>query len=134
MEKITVKKTKLVKILLKNRENHRKVFEEALEGYKEAVIAHLEKNLEDAKANRNPAGWLRFSLIQPVDQTKNYDTALRMLEMHTKPEIELQEHEFRQYVEDEWNWSRSWAMSNQHYIKSAAGTTVLAKYSGHGDD
>jgi len=113
MEELVVKKADLLEIVKKNREQHRKVFEEALEGYQNAVIKHLQDMLKKAKQGLKLD--LRIHLVQPQDQTKDYDRVIKALEMSTKEEIEMDEREFAQYVMDDWDWSNQFWTNNSIY-------------------
>jgi len=57
-------------------------------------------------------------LIQPKDYTGEYDRAIKMLEMSVDETIEITSAEFQNFVQDIWNWSRDWALSNSGYVKS----------------
>ena len=93
-----IKKEELLTTLKANRATHRKIFEEALEGYRKEVISQLEQRLTDAKKNKRVD--LVVRLVQPVDQTGEYDRAIRLLEMTINKEVELSENEFDQLVMD----------------------------------
>lgn len=127
MKAIRVSKAKLLATLQTNRLNHRKIFEEAIEGYKQAVISELERRLNDAKANKKVS--LYFQLTQPVDQTKDYDRAIGMLTMSLDTEIELTEQDFACYVLDDWGWKRQFLTSNSFYSKTAADTIAAQGFS-----
>lgn len=118
MENIKVKKEDLLKVLRDNRAKHRQIYEEAIEGYRKTVITEFERRLEDAKAGRKID--IRFSLPQPQDQTKDYDRAIGMLEMTIEDVIQLQEHEYQQYVMDDWSWKQNFLTSNSTYSGTAA--------------
>lgn len=118
MESIKVKKEELLNVLRENRTKHRQIFEEAIEGYRKTVIAEFERRLDDAKAGRKID--IRFTLPQPVDQTKDYDRAIGMLEMTIDDVIHLEEIEYRQYVMDDWSWKQSFLTSNSTYSGTAA--------------
>lgn len=122
MENIKVQKQQLLVTLRVNREKHRAIFMEALDGYKAAVIKALESSLEKAKNGQRIL--LHFQLQEPADQTKDYDRVIRMLEMSVDDLIELDEHSFTQYVMDDWNWKRQFLTSNSAY--SATATSLLA--------
>jgi hypothetical protein len=59
--------------------------------------------------------------VEPVDQTREYNKVIRMLEMSTEDVIELQEHEFSQYVLDDWGWKGQFLASNSAYSSTAMG-------------
>lgn len=105
--------------LRENREKHSRIVKEAKEGYlvkaKEAIAAKLEL-LEKGKIVS-----LVFGLKMPVDHTGEYDTMIKMLEMHTQPTIELNADEVRQFVLDEWQWMQDFLVSNSPYSGTARG-------------
>lgn len=117
MKIVRVKKAELLAILQKNRAEHREIFLEAQEGYKKTVIAELEKALEEARSGKKITRGISFAT--PVDQTKDYDRAIRMIEMSTEDIIELTENDFAQYVMDDWSWKNTFAFSNAHYSRKA---------------
>lgn len=117
METVKLEKKELLVVLKQNRTDHRKIFEEALEGFRVKAIEYLEKRLEAAKAGQKFG--LQFDLIQPEDHTKDYDRIIRMLEMSTDAVVEMTQHEFSMYVQDEWLWQRNWLHSNSAYTASA---------------
>lgn len=118
MENITVKKADLLKTLTANRNKHREVFEQALEGYRDAVIEALEKRLDDARKGRKID--LRLYFQEPADQTKDYDRAIAMLNMSVEDKVNLSERDFAQYVLDDWAWKEQWIGSNSAYVMAAA--------------
>ena len=76
---MTFHKSQLLTIIKENRDKHRAVFEEAQAGYRTKVIEELDKRLADARAGRRIDTFI--SLTEPVDQTRNYDRVIKMLEM-----------------------------------------------------
>lgn len=117
MEKITVKKTELLKVLKKNRAEHRKIYEEAVEGYRRLVIGEFTRRLDDAKQGRKIDTVLRVT--EPRDQTKDYDRAIRMIEMDTSDVVSLNEEDFANYVMDDWGWMQNFLLSNSAYSATA---------------
>lgn len=113
MNEIKVNKTELLAALTKNRTEHREIFLEAQENYRKAVIAELERSLADARAGRQIR--VNITLVSPVDQTKDYDRAIRMLHMSMDNIIELDQQEFSSYVLDDWSWKRQFTASNINY-------------------
>lgn len=124
MQSIKVKRLELLDTLRANRENHRKVFLEASEGYREAAIAELDKSLEAAK--RGERIRRSIGLAEPMDQTREYDRAIRMLEMSVDTEITLSDRDFQQFVMDDWAWKEQFSASNRAYVKSGFATSYLA--------
>ncbi|MCZ6654841.1 MAG: hypothetical protein O7D91_17670 [Planctomycetota bacterium] len=118
MQKVTVRKSELLEALKENRAQHRKIFEEACEGFRVEACRLLKQKLDDAKEGRRIN--LSFSLTQPVDQTREYDQVIRMCEMSLDDQIELENHEFQQFVMDRWDWRDQFLMSNSRYSATAS--------------
>lgn len=129
MKDIKVKKAHLLEKLKANRDEHRKIFLEALDGYRKKCIELLDAEL--AKAKNGKQFHMYFSLTQPVDQTKDYDRAIKMLEMSVEDEVSLSELDFSNYVLDDWQWKRNFLSSNRAYSTTAA---LLAGQMGEGED
>lgn len=118
MKEIKVVKTLLLDILKKNRDAHRKIFEEAQEGYRSQAIKLFEAELVRAKAGKRFQ--VSFSLVQPSDQTKDYDRVIGMLEMDTEHDVLLSEKDYQSYVLDDWQWKQNFLFSNSSYSDTAA--------------
>lgn len=118
MNTIRIKKTELVGIIEQNKREHREIFLQAQNKYRERVIAELDSRLERARAGKNPALRELTMIIEPQDHTGEYERALKMLGLSVDDVIELDEQRFRCLVQDEWEWSRQWAMSNSGYVSS----------------
>jgi len=128
MKAIKVDKVTLIKTLEQNRQKHRAIFEEALEGYKTAIIAWLEKRLELVKQGKIINHYIQME--QPKDQTKDYDRAIGMLKLSLDKQIELTEQDYSQYVLDDWSWKKQFLHSNSAYSKTA---TDMIAASGESD-
>ncbi len=113
MNQVIVKKADLLTVIEANREKHRHVFLEAQGNYRRMAIEELERTLEDARRGK------RFNRIltleAPQDMTKHYDRVIGMLKAHTEPTIEVTAIEYRNYVQDDWNWSQTWANNTRQY-------------------
>lgn len=117
MEQVKVKKGNLLKILVENRKKHQADFEKANEDYQVALVGILTDKLRDAKAGK-PVGHA-ISLQAPTNQIKDYDRAIRMLQLTTDKVIKLQEQEFSELVQDEWQWKNQFYASN-NMLRTAA--------------
>ena len=115
MREIKVNKAELLKKLRENRNEHRAIFEEALEGYRAEAIRLLDKALADAKKGRKIITYIH--LQEPVDQTKDYDRAIGMLEMCVDNEITVTSQEYAQYVMDDWSWKEQFLATNTFYTE-----------------
>ena len=117
MENIKVDKAKLIATLSENRAKHRKIFDEACDGYQKAVIKELEAQLNSAKAGIRRS--IYISIPAPVDQTKEYDRAIAMLKMSVDDHTLLSERDFQCYVLDDWDWKQKFLASNSAYSRRA---------------
>jgi hypothetical protein len=113
MKTVKIAKAELIKVLKINRDAHHSIFLEALDGYRKEVIKQLEKSLDDAKAGKKVRQTLE--LVEPMNQTKDYDRAIRMLEMSIESVVDITEHEFQCYVQDDWSWKSQFVGSNINY-------------------
>lgn len=118
MEKITVKKDDLLGKLRENRDDHRRIFEEALAGFGREVAMQLERTLRDIRAGRNRD--VRVYASVPKDHTNDYNRAIAMIEMSIGDDITLSESDFAQYVMDDWGWQDQF-LSNSYGSKTATG-------------
>lgn len=125
MENVTVNKETLLEELRRNREEHQQIFEEACEGYKTECINQLEEHLENVRSGK--VFRVVVSLPTPEEHTKDYDRAIKMLEMSVQDEIVIDEYSFQCYVMDDWQWKRAFLTSNAGY--SATAGTSLSKLS-----
>ena len=66
---------------------------------------------------------LYFKLEPPQDHTTIYESVVHMLETTTESEITLGADEFRQLVEDSWDWQNSFLHSTVAYSASARSKT-----------
>lgn len=115
MNTVKVKTSALLETLRTNRTAHRDTFEKAVVGYRKAAVAEIEGMLSDAREGRR----IRRSvtLIEPMDQTKDYDRVIKMLEMSVDAEMEISEGEFAQYVCDDWAWKNQFRTSTMSYVQ-----------------
>lgn len=114
MDTITVRKDDLIKTLKENRDAHREQFLRAQSAYRMAMIEELDRALDEAKRGKTIKR--AFALPVPEDHTDDYDTAIAMLEWHTKDAVELSQREFMTYVENKWGWLTSFAANTQSYL------------------
>ena len=124
----TVRKTEILAVLQGNRARHRRVFEAAIDGYREEGTRRLEKLLETLRAGKLPAVTIHLPL--PQDHTRDYDRVIKMIEMDTGDTWTMSEQDFARYVEDDWDWKRHFLTTSSAY---AAGS-VKAEYGDFDED
>lgn len=105
--------------LKKGREEHKKLLKEAQAGYKKRVVEELEKALKEARAGTG----FRTSihLIVPCSYLKEYDNALALLEATRRAgtkKVELDAHEYEQFVRNIWSWTNQFRSSASAYVAS----------------
>jgi len=122
MDSIKVKKSQLLEVLKKNKEAHREIFLEAVDGYRKQVTKLLEERLWMIKQGKKIN--LYFGLTEPVDQTKDYERAIGMLQMSLDEVVELSERDYQCYVLDDWSWKNQFLASNALYSSTAAATVA----------
>ena len=106
-------------ILRKNKTEHSDMVKEARVGYVDQAREKLEVELK-----RVATGYLKglyVHLDPPRDYTSQYETVIKMLEMHSHELITLNANEVRMFIEDKWDWSKDFIGTNSAYsCKTAA--------------
>lgn len=123
LQTVRVNKDELLKRIKKNRADHRQIYEEAMDGWKKAVIDELEKMHADALKGKDFR--LAVRLERPEDHTDEYDTIIELLEMSLDDELELPYNEFANYALDKWGWQGRFLSMSASY----GSTGALAKTS-----
>ncbi len=111
----------VLKALRENRSKHKQIVDEAKEGYSQKAADLLKKKLDEVLASSGRfIEPLKFSIPLPVDQTKAYDVAIKMLELSQEPIIELTAQQVQHFVLDDWEWKGEFMTSNKMYSATAA--------------
>jgi hypothetical protein len=118
MDEIVVTKSKLIAIMKDNREKHHEIVLEAQAGFRAKVIERLDEMLKIAAAGKKID--INVGLQLPQDYTHEYDTVIGMLELDINPEVKLDYTQYKNWVMDEWQWSRQFTTSNASYSATAA--------------
>ncbi|KKN13754.1 hypothetical protein LCGC14_1003040 [marine sediment metagenome] len=116
---MTFKVEDLREIVEKNRDEHRQIFTEAIEGYRMQAVEEIEALLKRA-TDGSAAFEVRLSLPLPKDHTREYNAVIEMLRLTSDVEVGLNQQEFTQYVMDDWDWMRDFLVSNAAYSMTAA--------------
>jgi hypothetical protein len=114
MHEITVDKADLIAKIQANRDEHRSMFIKAQERYREAMIAELDRALEEAREGKKIRR--SFSLPVPEDHTDEFNTAIEMLEWDQRDSVELDHRDFARFVQNRWEWQASFAANTQSYL------------------
>lgn len=114
METVKIKKSELLEVLRKNRNVHRAIFEEAQKGYRKEAIRLLDVALKDAREGRKINTYIKLNT--PINQTADYDRAIKMIEMSVDDVVGIDETDFACYVLDDWNWKNQFLTTNSAYL------------------
>lgn len=115
MQKVTVKKVDLLEKVKQNREEHLAEYKEAKEKMVEEIRNYHEQQLLVINSGSIEFD-TNYNFLEPENHEKDYDQVITMLEMSTEEVIELTNHEFAQYVMDEWGWKDAFKMINSTYL------------------
>lgn len=118
MDEITVNKAKLIATMKENRERHHAIVLEAQTGFRVKVIERLDEMLKLAASGQKIN--LNVGLAMPEDHTDEYDTVIGMLELDINETVLLDMTQYRQWVQDQWGWQRSFTTTNAYYSATAA--------------
>ena len=113
--------------MLKNRDEHCKIFEEALDGYRKTAISELETILERARTGKRVVE-VSVHLPMPRDHTREYDAVIKMLELTADATVLLDQQEFTQYVMDDWDWMRDFLVASRTYGSEIAAEGLQRRY------
>lgn len=123
--KITAKTEEVLAALVKNREAHAKIVQEARVGYVKAAREALQKELTRLETAKGRVV-VTFVLQPPQDHTKVYDTAIEMMKLHTEKTVVLDSTQVRTLMMDQWDWKRHFLLANSAYSGTAAETVGSA--------
>jgi hypothetical protein len=109
---ITVKKSKLIRQIQANKENHIYEYKKAVEAYKVEALRQLNELIKKVEQ-----GDLRIqlNLITPIDNTENYEKIIEMFEWEIENTVVLEQDEFNEYVLDETEFAVQAKFSNTMY-------------------
>lgn len=116
MKSVKINKSELLTIVRDNKTKHVAEALEAVTDYKDAVLKICQDNLKLAKSgDLEKIQNIQHIPSKPTSYEADYSNAIRMLELSVEDVIELDENEFKQLVQDEWTWKRSFSVSNMMY-------------------
>lgn len=106
MKSISVRKESLIERLVENREKHKKEFNELNVKYHSALRKEFEDRLNKINAGINLTSHDHYIRNVPVPEnhTDDYTRAIDMLNWDENDRVELNEDDFRRYIQDDWDW------------------------------
>jgi hypothetical protein len=118
---VSIKRTKLLEILGKNRDEHTKIYLEACTAYKKEMVKYLQNMIKKVnQAEDGEAIKVYIGLPCPEEHTDDFDRVMDMMEVDTRDIIELDEREAAQYISNKWGWVGSFTTNTMSY----SGTTT----------
>lgn len=114
---IRVETQQLKDILTDNKAKHAESYRLALEGYVDAVKDELTEKLARLNEGKRVEPYSKHR--EPESHLSDYDDLIGMLSLAMDDMIELDQQEYRQYVNDDWAWKQSWLASNSGYTEAA---------------
>jgi len=118
MDTITVNKKDIIKALEKNKAKHIKAYEKAVKDYDKNARKQLKEF--EKKLDKGMMG-MRLNLTTPDNKSHRYTKLISMFNLELRDEIELTQHQFDEFIHDEFGWAIS-AYSNN----TTVGTSFLS--------
>ena len=116
MNEIKMDREQLLGIVRENLKKHLTDYAEAVEDYKVGALKVATSNLKIAKTGEIDKFHQIKGLPQrPVSYEKEYNRAIRMLELSVDEEIMIEQDTFNQLVLDEWHWKNSFVAASALY-------------------
>ena len=116
MRSVKIDKKKLLAIVRENKEKHIAEYNESVADFKDLAIRITTKNLEIVNTgDLDKIAKLKAVPAAPVSHEKEYERAIRMLELSVEKEIEVEEDIFNQLVLDERAWKHQFVASASLY-------------------
>lgn len=123
MKEVKVKRQELLEIVKNNMKLHAQEYKESCDGYREQALARIEEAVDRLKrqvmalreGEAVGLAAIHFSLPAPISHLREYEQAMKMLEMSVDEDISISEEDFGRYVMDEWDWKDSWEQTKLAY-------------------
>lgn len=117
-DSVRVNKIKVLETLKSNKEMHHKEFEEAIEGWITKAQDNVTAILIELKANNARDVKLDIHLPKPISFEKEYEKAIKMIELEVRDEIDISKHDFERFFLDEWEWKDAFLSNTVMYKKA----------------
>jgi len=131
MDKVQISKDELIAVLTKNRDQHKRDYEDALGGYRLVAESKLKKVLKKIKSGEKFSLYFN-DLHEPDSHVKEYQNVIDMLGICFDVNVSISMEDYLKYYKNEWNWCSQWQFSNSGYVTlynmSGVGSADIAKY------
>ena len=114
LDTVKVDRGKLLETLKENKARHVAEYDEAVVEYRKAAEKALRKRaieIRDGETLKKEVD----GLPAPLSFADDYDRAIAMTEWSESETLDLDEHTFRSWVLDEWNWRVQFAGTTSLY-------------------
>ena len=125
---ITANVDEVLDALRTNLTEHKEIVTEARRGYLDKAQTMLGKRMAQLRSGKLVR--LDFSLSPPTDHSRDFETVIRMLELHAgahvtseaspKATIELKATDVQRFVLNDWSWARDFFVANSAYSDKSA--------------
>lgn len=116
MRYVKVDKVELLEIVRENKKKHIKEYDESVKDYKKAAVKIAKEHVELAKTgDLEQIAKIKAMPGKPTSYEKEYDRAIRMLELSVEDQLEIESDVFNQLVLDEWAWKNMFVASGALY-------------------
>lgn len=116
---IRIDKGKLIEVLANNREKHKAEYDDAVAKYEVCFEEKKEKYIKYLKKVKPNSAYKHFSEPpKPISHLNDYDTIINMLNLTVDSVISLDRKQFKNYVEDEWDWSNQFKFVTSGYANN----------------
>ena len=124
---VTIEKSKLLAKLKENREEHKRIYEQALVNWEKAVKQNILAVIYEFNAKKHLNLSKITQLSKPVSYVTEYDDAIQLVEWTESDTITLEQREFNQYVLDKWQWMRNFAANSTAYLDEFSNKSLQSK-------
>ena len=127
IQEIPVEKNRLIAKLQENKETHSRQYKEAMEGFKDAVLEDLAKQIKtlqtwvekvEASTPEQISKRVPVTCQRPENHTSDYEEVIDMMNWTTEKEVKLSTTDFNAYVRDNWDWRQTFASTHMAYNKA----------------
>lgn len=116
MNEIKMDRKELLKIVKENLKKHLVDYAESVEDYKAGALKVAAANLKIAKTGEiDKFNQIKSLPQRPFSYEKEYNRAIRMLELSVDSEIMVEQDVFNQLVLDEWHWKTQFVNAAMTY-------------------
>lgn len=116
MNSVKINRAELLNIVRDNLKKHLSDYTESVEDYKAGALKVATANLKIAKSGDiDKFHQIRGLPQRPVSYEKEYNRAIRMLELSVEEVIDVEQDVFNQLVLDEWHWKNQFVASAMAY-------------------